>query len=425
TAADHDRRREIFKLGDELAKMLEPPNGGDPLSFAALDALDDKHPQKMEFFTAVEHAGDVGAHIIELARQMEDISTGVSIHPCGFIISTEPLADMVPLRPAPNENEPDIIIWDGQMCEDMGLLKMDFLAIQNLDYMDRTFQYLADADIALSVHDIPHPNADEPSVDRAYQLLREGRTAGLFQLDSSGMTEVVRDVAPNDLNDLSAVVALYRPGPLSAGMPADYAAKKRGDTPESYAHLSNDTQEVAWLHDVLGETYQAALYQEQAMRLGRVVAGFDDKQRSTLRRALGKKNKNLMDQVKGWWFEGAGKEFTDDDGTVDSTAFCDDTAQQVGDYIECAASYSYNKCITGDTVVKTADNSPRTIEQLYRQIHGSGATPDGLCPSCLMRAARPLAVDEICAPCASWRFKLDDNRGFCLLAYDESDGRIR
>src|SRR5699024_9478514 len=181
TAADHDRRREIFKLGDELAKILEPPNGGDPLSFAALDALDDKHPQKMEFFTAAEQAGDVGAHIIELARQMEDISTGVSIHPCGFIISTEPLADMVPLRPAPNECEPDVIVWDGQMCEDMGLLKMDFLAIQNLDYMDRTFQYLADSGIALSVHDIPHPNADEPSVDRAYELLRQGRTAGLFQ----------------------------------------------------------------------------------------------------------------------------------------------------------------------------------------------------------------------------------------------------
>src|SRR5699024_7644213 len=307
----------------------------------------------------------------------------------------------------------------------MGLLKMDFLAIQNLDYMDRTFQYLADADIALSVHDIPHPNADEPSVDRAYQLLREGRTAGLFQLDSSGMTEVVRDVAPNDLNDLSAVVALYRPGPLSAGMPADYAAKKRGDIPESYAHLSDDAQEVAWLHDVLGETYQAALYQEQAMRLGRVVAGFDDKQRSTLRRAIGKKNKDLMDQVKGWWFEGAGEEFTDDDGTVYSPAFSDENAQQVWDFIEGAASYSFNKCITGDTVVKTSDSSTRTIEQLYRQIHGSGATPDGLCPSCLTRAARPLAVDEICAPCASWRFKLDDNRGFCLLAYDESDGRIR
>src|SRR5699024_8821001 len=113
----------------------------------------------------------------------------------------------------------------------------------------------------------------------------------------------------------------------------------------------------AWLHDVLGETYQAALYQEQAMRLGRVVAGFDDKQRSTLRRAIGKKNKDLMDQVKGWWFEGAGKEFTDDDdGTVYSPAFCDDTAQQVWDFIEGAASYSFNKCITGDTVVKTADN---------------------------------------------------------------------
>ena len=343
TKQEEDRRREIFKLGDELAKILEPPNGGDPLPFKDLDALDDNHPQKVEFYKVADSAGETGHQIIELARQMEGISKGLSIHPCGFVISTEPLTDMVPLRPAANEGEPDIIIWDGAMCEDMGLLKMDFLAIQNLDYMDRTFEYLAEQGIDLSVRDIPHPNEDDASVDAAYELLREGRTAGLFQLDSAGMTEVVRNVAPNDLNDLSAVVALYRPGPLSAGMPADYAAKKRGDKEESYAHLTSDKAEVEWLHEVLGETYQAALYQEQAMRLGRVVAGFDDKQRSTLRRAIGKKNKALMDQVKSWWFEGAGKEFTDDNGNIYSPVFSAATAQRVWDFIEGAASYSFNK----------------------------------------------------------------------------------
>jgi DNA polymerase-3 subunit alpha len=340
---DHDRRREIFRLGDELAKVLEPPNGGDPMPFAELDALDENHPQKVEFYRVADRGGETGHQIVELARQMEGISKGLSVHPCGFVISTEPLTDMVPMRPGATEDDPDIIIWDGDMCEDMGLLKMDFLAIQNLDYMDRTFEYLSHQGIELSVHDIPHPDADEESVDRAYELLREGRTAGLFQLDSAGMTEVVRNVAPNDLNDLSAIVALYRPGPLSAGMPADYAAKKRGDKAESYDHLSNDQQEVEWLHEVLGETYQAALYQEQAMRLGRVVAGFDDKQRSTLRRAIGKKNKDLMDQVKGWWFEGAGEEFADEHGNVYSPVFSPDTAQRVWDFIEGAASYSFNK----------------------------------------------------------------------------------
>ncbi|OAV62843.1 DNA polymerase III subunit alpha [Enteractinococcus helveticum] len=343
TKHEHDRRREIFKLGDELAKILEPPNGGDPMPFAELDALDEHHPQKLEFYKVADRGGETGQQIIHLARQMEGISKGLSIHPCGFVISTEPLTDMVPMRPGAEEGDPDIIIWDGDMCEDMGLLKMDFLAIQNLDYMDRTFEYLAGQGTELTVHDIPHPNDDEESVDLAYELLREGRTAGLFQLDSSGMTEVVRNVAPNDLNDLSAIVALYRPGPLSAGMPADYAAKKRGDKNESYDHLSSNKHEVEWLHEVLGETYQAALYQEQAMLLGRVVAGFDDQQRSTLRRAIGKKNKDLMDQVKGWWFEGSGEEFVDDHGNVYSPVFSADTAQRVWDFIEGAASYSFNK----------------------------------------------------------------------------------
>ena len=343
TRQEEDRRRQIFKLGDELAKILESQGGGEPIPFKDLDAMHDSHPQKVEFYNVADSAGETGRQIIELARQMEGITKGLSIHPCGFVISTEPLTDMVPLRPGATEDDPDIIIWDGDMCEDMGLLKMDFLAIQNLDYMDRTFEYLGDQGIELSVRDIPHPNDDDDTVDAAYDLLRQGRTAGLFQLDSTGMTEVVRNVAPNDLNDLSAVVALYRPGPLSTGMPADYASKKRGDKAESYAHLSTDKQEVEWLHEVLGETYQAALYQEQAMLLGRVVAGFDDKQRSTLRRAIGKKSKDLMDQVKGWWFEGAGAEFANENGNVYSPVFSDETAHRVWDFIEGAAAYSFNK----------------------------------------------------------------------------------
>ncbi|MDN5890184.1 MAG: DNA polymerase III subunit alpha [Yaniella sp.] len=424
TQQEQDRRREIFRLGDTLAKTLET-QGADPLSFAELDALDENHSQKIEFFKAVEEAGDIGRQIVELARQMENISKGVSIHPCGFVISTEPLTDMVPLRPAANEGEPDVIIWDGDMCEDMGLLKMDFLAIQNLDYMDRTFEYLAEQDVEMSVFDIPDPNDDDETVDKTYELLREGRTAGLFQLDSDGMTRVLRDVAPNDLNDLSAVVALYRPGPLSAGMPEDYAAKKNGQREESYDHLTKDATEIEWLDTVLGETYQAALYQEQAMTLGRVIAGFDDKQRSTLRRAIGRKSRDLMREAQNWWFEGAQQEFKDDQGKVYSPVFSKDTAQRVWDFIEGAAEYSFNKCVTGDTVVRTADSTGRTIEELYRRIHASGATEDGLCPACLLRPARPTYCDQVCNPCASWRTKLNDNRGFTLLALDETDGRIR
>src|SRR5699024_4723811 len=110
-------------------------------------------------------------------------------------------------------------------------------------------------------------------VDAAYDMLAAGRTAGVFQLDGAGMTRVVQDIGPENLNDLSAAVALYRPGPISAKMPEDYAAKKHGRQPESYERLTTDEDEIEWLADVLDETYQSVVYQEQGMRLGQVVAG--------------------------------------------------------------------------------------------------------------------------------------------------------
>lgn len=173
-------------------------------------------------------------------------------------------------------------------------------------------------------------------------MLAAGRTAGLFQLDSAGMTKVVTDIAPEDLNDLSAAVALYRPGPISANMPEDYAAKKHGRREESYDRLTTDENEIDWLSEVLGETFQSVVYQEQAMRLGQVVAGFDDIQRSTLRKAIGKKKKDLMDRCSEWWFDGYGKEF-EKNGELVSPVFSRESAERVWEFIQGSADYAFNK----------------------------------------------------------------------------------
>lgn len=346
-------RKEIFKLGDRLARIItHGDNKSQP--FARLDhpTSEEERLRAEEFWSAVSDGGDTAAAIIELARRFEGVSKNETIHPCGFVISSEPLFDLVPLRPVSkdaDEDEPQVIVWDGDMVEDFGLLKMDFLGIQNLDYIDLTFEYLArreEEGLPQSVHDIPDPDGDldghtAEDVAAAYDMLASGRTAGVFQLDGAGMTRVVQDIRPENLNDLSATVALYRPGPISAKMPEDYANRKHGRAEVEYGALTTDDEEADWIHSVLDSTYGMCVFQEEAMLLGRVVAGFDDIQRSTLRKAIGKKKKDLMDKCYDWWMEGSGREFFEGEQMI-SPKFSQDSAQRLWDFIKGAAQYSFN-----------------------------------------------------------------------------------
>lgn len=427
-------RKEVYRVGDRLAKIVEIDKAKSQ-PFARLDEpqTDEEQLRAEEFWAVVEECGELAEGIVELARRFEGVSKNETIHPCGFVISTEPLFDMVPLRPVSKDADPDepqVIVWDGEMVEEFGLLKMDFLGIQTLDYIDLTFDYLARREhqgLPQTVADIPEPDDEGEDVDAAYDMISAGRTAGLFQLDGTGMTQVVMDIAPDNLNDLSAAVALYRPGPISAKMPEDYAAKKHGRRDESYDRLTTDSDEIDWLDTVLGETFQNVVYQEQAMRLGQVVAGFDDVQRSTLRKAIGKKKQDLMDQCSGWWFDGYGQEYPGSNGATISPVFSRDTAERVWDFIKGAADYAFNKCVTGETVVDTGGGKRAwTVGDLYRFLHGDAEVPEGLCPYCQERPARSQNPEARCPRCNSWWQKFrDPQRGFHLLAADSKDGRIR
>ena len=208
-------------------------------------------------------------------------------------------------------------------------------------------------------------------------------------------------------------------------MPEDYAAKKHGRQPESYERLTTDEDEIEWLADVLDETYQSVVYQEQGMRLGQVVAGFDDIQRSTLRKAIGKKKQDLMDQCSEWWFDGYDKEF-EKNGELISPVFSRQTAERVWGFIKGSADYSFNKCLTGETKLSTERREDYwTIEKLYRRLHGDWSGPADKCPYCWERPAKLQTPDSPCDRCSSWLTKFKDSRGFRLLAVDSIDGRIR
>lgn len=346
---DPTAKREVFQLGEKMAKAV-PEEGARPMSFAEMDA---DPTRAREYFgivadetLSVEFDGEQVALtpvIDAYARAFEDITKSPGIHPCGFVISDEPLDDLVPTRQ--QKTGPQVSAFDGDDLEDMGFLKMDILGLENLDYLSTALETISEATGArISLDDIDDPDDEEsPEAFDAFELIQQGRTAGVFQLEGEGVTALSKAVAPEYMEDLSALIALYRPGPMGADMHHTYARRKNGEEEPSYHQLTADPDEVKWLDTVLGVTYALPIYQEAVMQLGTVVAGFDDHQRSVLRKAIGKKKQKLMDQAKVWWDDGAVVEHRDESGELISPAFSHKTAGRVWDFIRASADYLFNR----------------------------------------------------------------------------------
>lgn len=362
--------RAVYELGEKMSNAV-PIDGVTPVPFSAMDA---DRQRAHEYFEIIENSDlevtievigeemvvDVATQIDAWARSFEEITKSPGIHPCGFVVSDEPLDDLIPLRQ--QKEGPQIACFDGDTLEGMGFLKMDILGLENLDYLSTAFniiekttgdrltidelpygdEFITDEDGYLLTDEDDFPVYTDEGISRAFGLVAEGRNAGLFQLESEGITQLGREVIPQDKNDLSAIIALYRPGPMGADMHHTYARRKNGLEEIDYSALTSDPEEEEWLSSVLGDTYGLAIYQETAMRLGQVIAGFDDKQRSVLRKAIGKKKQDLMDQCYTWWIQGAPEEHINDRGETVSPVFSVETAENVWEFIKAASSYAFN-----------------------------------------------------------------------------------
>lgn len=417
---------EYTKVGETISAMV-PQKGESPYSFAKID--DQKDPLNGPFWDAVEKGGARAEEILELARAFEDTAKSPGIHPCGFVVSPVPLESLVPLRRASHAkdadpNAPLIIGWDGKDCEDFGLLKMDVLGLMNLDIAAVALDYIEETTgERIEFENLPDPETKGADMDAAWSLLAHGKTEGIFQSESRGMTGIIQNVKPHGLEDMSVVVATYRPGPIAAGVPDHYARRKNGLEEVEYSEFTTDPTEQKWIAKILGETQGLFLYQEQLMQLGTVIAGFDASQKSLLRAAVGKKDKAKMDQVGELLRAGAAKEFHDAEGNLISPVFDVKTAERTFKLMQGSADYLFNKCISAETVLYSDRGSRWTVEDLYSRLHGFDDVEAGLCPNCNERPAGPVAPR--CLRCRSWMFKFNDDRGFTLLAFDESDGRIR
>ena len=268
---------------------------------------------------------------IEMAMRIEGMNKSVGIHAAGVVISAQPLDEIVPLQR--NDDGAVFTQYFMEDIESLGLLKMDFLGLKNLTMIQKAVD-LIKQNTGTEI-DLDRLHLDDPET---YKLLARGELEGVFQLESSGMRQIVRDLKPSGLEDISSVLALYRPGPLDAGLIPKFINRKHGREKIDYAH------EI--LEPILNETYGIMVYQEQIMKIAQDMAGYSLGQADLLRRAMGKKKVSEMEKHKEIFVSGAKERGVD--GKIASELF-----EQMIKFAE----YCFNKshsCAYGYVTYQTA-----------------------------------------------------------------------
>jgi DNA polymerase-3 subunit alpha len=274
-------------VGDRLCKMY-PPNvmGRDEPIDRALEIS----PELKEAYEREPEAKE----IIETARALEGLRREDSVHAAGVVIGDAPLVNYLPLKLTKDSRDDAkkiVTQFDMGGVEQLGLLKMDFLGLRNLSVIEETLRHLRNRDVELDIDAVP---LDDPAV---YEMLRKGETTGVFQMESPGMRNLIKLLEPDRFEDLMALVALYRPGPLNNGLHTEYAERKHGRRKVTYPHGD--------LEPVLSNSYGVMVYQEQVMQTAVVIAGFSMGEADTLRKAMGKKKLEVLMPFKERFIEGA------------------------------------------------------------------------------------------------------------------------
>src|SRR4051812_49057487 len=290
-----------YGVVDRIAKLIPEGPG---------QTLDDCLKSGAELRREMD-SNPVAKEILDLARPLEGLTRADSIHAAAVVIGAEPLMNIVPLQQKGADQEL-VTQFTGGDVEALGLLKMDFLGLRNLDVIDKAVELIGGLDIA-----------SLPMDDRkTYEMLARGDAAGVFQFESSGMREALRQVKPTEFEDLVALVALYRPGPMQY-IP-NYANRKHGKEAVVYPDQR--------LKPILGSTFGISVYQEQSMEIAKQIGGFTPAEADDLRKAIGKKIHALMASLKDKFIEGA---------VANNTP--DAVARQLWDDMEKAQDYSFNK----------------------------------------------------------------------------------
>ena len=255
--------------------------------------------------------------VLDMGRRLEGMSRNAGVHAAGVVIAPGPITDFAPLY---KSNRDEITTqWAMKEVERVGLLKMDFLGLSTLTLIDDALKEIKRTEgVALDIDNLPLDDA------KTYKVFCDGQTFGIFQFESSGMRELLRKARPERLEDLIALNALYRPGPLKSGMVDDYIARKQGKKEIKY--------ELPQLEPILADTYGVIAYQEQVMRIAQALAGFTLGQADVLRKAMGKKDPKVMAMQRDQFVAGAKK-----------AGISQKPAGKIFELIEFFAGYGFNK----------------------------------------------------------------------------------
>ena len=316
-----------YAVGDKVAKAMPPLIMGrdTPLQYCF-----EKHPK---YEGGYAQAGDlremvatepIVAEVVEVAKGLEGLRRSDGIHAAAVVITKDPLTDYVPIQRKPEsgqapEDAPVVTQYEMNGVESLGLLKMDFLGLRNLDVITDTLQAISETQ-GIDV-DIDNVDLEDKAT---YELLQRGDTIGVFQLESTPMRALMKSLSPTEFEDVAALVALYRPGPMEANMHNDYADRKNG------------RQEVTLLHDdaseILGDTYGLMIYQESMMRVAQKFAGYSLADADSLRKACGKKIREVMQKEKAKFVDGC-----------ETTGYGRPLGEEWWKIIEPFADYAFNK----------------------------------------------------------------------------------
>jgi DNA polymerase-3 subunit alpha len=316
-----------YAVGDKIAKAMPPLVMGrdTPLKycFEESDKYADGYKSAAELRSMVE-TEDEAARVVDVARGLEGLRRQDGIHAAAVVITKEPLTTYLPIQRKPESGKdisdaPVVTQYEMHGVEDLGLLKMDFLGLRNLDVISDALDLIQEVHgVRVDIDAVPLDDA------KTFELLREGRSIGVFQLESGPQRALIRSMAPTEFEDVAALVAQYRPGPMAANMHNDYADRK------------NDRQESVPFHpdaeEILGATYNLCIYQEELMQLAQKFAGYDLAQADNLRKAMGKKIREKIKAERQTFVDGC-----------EAQGYGRELGEELFDTMEPFADYAFNK----------------------------------------------------------------------------------
>ncbi|GMA37188.1 hypothetical protein GCM10025876_33920 [Demequina litorisediminis] len=314
-----------FAVGEQATKAYpEAIMGKDMPLIGITDAAHPRHHEGQDFRALLETDPEA-QQVFELAQGLEGLKRQWGVHAAGVIMSSHPLIDIIPIMR--REQDGAVITqFDYPTCEGLGLVKMDFLGLRNLTILDDALDNIVDnGKEPLVLEDLELADAE------TFDLLGRGDTLGVFQLDGTAMRHLLRQMKPDTFEDISAVLALYRPGPMGMNSHTNYAERKNGRQPIAPIHPELDEP----LREVLGITYGLIVYQEQVQRIAQIVAGYTLGAADLLRRAMGKKKKEILD-----------KEFGNFESGMKANGYSDAAIKALWDTLLPFADYAFNKAHT-------------------------------------------------------------------------------